>query len=296
MTNSAAKTTQRVMRSIRTNEGTEFIVNRSMPQEQLPHLDPFVLLDELGPEIPPGYVEGFGKHPHAGIEVVTYMIDGQMHAGEPNADGDILMNPNDVGYGAFGGGAVHYERPIADVLQNGGTCHGVQLWLALPKKDKYCDPHDGAARADELPVWESDDGKTSARIMLGAAFGLTSPMKTFNTVNYLHIRLEPGGSISVPSPTEYNSFLFMIDGQARLADGKTVKDQQLAMFNQDGDHVRIECARDAAGRAELLLLSGKPNDEPICRAAVFVMNSWDEIQQCFEKYGDMMEKIHEQHL
>src|SRR6478609_10932315 len=77
-------------------EGEGMIVTRPFPTEQLDHLDPFLLLDRMGPiDAAPGEAKGAPDHPHRGFETVTYILDGEMehkdsqgHAGKLNA-GDV---------------------------------------------------------------------------------------------------------------------------------------------------------------------------------------------------------------
>jgi quercetin 2,3-dioxygenase len=58
-------------------EGEGMIVTRPFPTARLDHLDPFLLLDRMGPVThAPGEAKGAPDHPHRGFETVTYVLEG----------------------------------------------------------------------------------------------------------------------------------------------------------------------------------------------------------------------------
>src|SRR5262245_39913470 len=69
---------EHVIKAHRQLEGGGFVVRRPFPTGALELVDPFLLLDEMGPaEYGPGEAVGAPDHPHRGFETVTYMLDGQ---------------------------------------------------------------------------------------------------------------------------------------------------------------------------------------------------------------------------
>ncbi|HEY7516116.1 MAG TPA: pirin family protein, partial [Vicinamibacteria bacterium] len=123
---------RRLAHAQRTVEGGGFEVRRSFPTRGLEDVDPFLLLDELGPsDLAPGEAKGAPDHPHRGFETVTYMIAGRMdHRDSAGNAGSI--GPGDVQWMTAGDGVVHSEMPGKDVLALGGRQHGFQLWVNLP--------------------------------------------------------------------------------------------------------------------------------------------------------------------
>jgi quercetin 2,3-dioxygenase len=67
-----SRSTSRVLNSVQTTEGEGFLVNRAFPTGLLSDLDPFLLLDEIGPiDLAPREAKGAPDHPHLGFETVT---------------------------------------------------------------------------------------------------------------------------------------------------------------------------------------------------------------------------------
>ncbi len=119
--------------AMETLEGAGVRINRAFPTRSFDYLDPFLLLDEMGPfQFSAGQNAGFPDHPHRGFETVTYLLDGQMeHRDSFGHHG--RLNPGDVQWMTAGSGLVHSEMPGADMVKNGGLLHGFQLWVNLPK-------------------------------------------------------------------------------------------------------------------------------------------------------------------
>ena len=94
----------------KTKDGAGVIIWRSIGKQNLPELDPFLLLDSFGTDNPDDYIAGFPDHPHRGFETVTYMIEGYMrHTDSTGAEG--LLGPGAVQWMTAGRGIVHSEMP-----------------------------------------------------------------------------------------------------------------------------------------------------------------------------------------
>ena len=121
-------------------EGDGFIVHRPFPNSEIREFDPFLLLDEMGPiNLSPGEAKGASDHPHRGFETVTYVIDGAFEHKDSQGNSGKLFS-GDVQWMTAGSGVVHSEMPERDFVQKGGTLHGFQLWVNLPKKYKMIKP------------------------------------------------------------------------------------------------------------------------------------------------------------
>ncbi len=68
----------RRLRGQATSDGAGVRLTRVIGTQQMPELDPFLMLDEFGSDKPGDYIAGFPSHPHRGFETVTYMLDGRM--------------------------------------------------------------------------------------------------------------------------------------------------------------------------------------------------------------------------
>ena len=88
----------------------------------------------------------FGKHPHRGIETVTYVVEGRIdHYDNQGHESTIL--PGDVQWMTAGRGLIHNEIPAEGV-----TVHSLQLWVNLPAADKMTAPRYQDLAGDAVPV------------------------------------------------------------------------------------------------------------------------------------------------
>ena len=130
------RTVEAILPSIRTLEGGGFWVRRPFPTQVLDHVDPFLLLDQLGPsDVAPGEAKGAPDHPHRGFETVTYVLSGEMEHKDSAGNAGSLA-AGDLQWMTAGDGVVHSEMPSRRFQAEGGKLLGFQLWVNLPAKDK----------------------------------------------------------------------------------------------------------------------------------------------------------------
>ena len=142
-----SRSVSRIVTGQNTLEGAGFPVRRPFPTPDLSDFDPFLLLDEMGPvEYRPGEAKGAPDHPHRGFETVTYVLDGRMNHEDSKGNAGSL-GPGDVQWMTAGRGVVHSEMPAAELESRGGSMHGFQLWVNLPRRDKMMEP-----RYQEIPA------------------------------------------------------------------------------------------------------------------------------------------------
>src|ERR1700716_2563765 len=99
----------RIVTAHRQLEGAGFVVRRPLPSEELEMVDPFLLIDEMGPvEYGPGEAVGAPDHPHRGFETVTYALDGEFEH-EDSAGHRGVLRPGDVQWMTAGAGIIHSE-------------------------------------------------------------------------------------------------------------------------------------------------------------------------------------------
>src|SRR5688500_12113137 len=158
----AVVTRQRSVKSITTAprgfEGEGFPVRRAFAGVDLRDLDPFIHLDQMGEvEYAPGEPKGTPWHPHRGFETVTYMIDGIFEHSDSNGGGGVITN-GDTQWMTAGAGILHIEKPPEHLVVSGGLFNGFQLWVNLPKSQKWAPPRYQDLRADEVTLAASDDG------------------------------------------------------------------------------------------------------------------------------------------
>jgi len=272
---------RRVTRTIRAHkqsEGGGFIVRRPFPSANLVQLDPFLLLDEMGPaDYGPGEAVGAPDHPHRGFETVTYLLEGEMEH-EDSAGHRGKLGPGDVQWMTAGRGVVHSEEPSKRMMKDGGRMHGFQIWVNLPARDKMIEPRYQEFPSSKLPVAKTEDGLARVRVIAGEALGVSAIIQTRTPIMLHDWTLDAGASALVAIPENFDAYVYVFDGDA-LVSGKDTLDGELAVLGP-GDSVRLE----TKSGARLLLLGGVPLREPVARYGPFVMNTENEIRQAVLDY------------
>jgi redox-sensitive bicupin YhaK (pirin superfamily) len=260
-------------------EGEGMIVTRPFPTARLDQLDPFLLLDRMGPVTHgPGEAKGAPDHPHRGFETVTYVLDGAIEHGDSQGNRGRI-GPGDVQWMSAGSGVIHSEMPSAEIRRDGGRLHGFQLWVNLPRRDKMMQPRYQELRAAEIPTATSADGRTTVTVIAGESLGTRATIDTRTPIMYLHVRLAAGARFTQAVPQTYNAFAFLISGAATFGD-RLARENDMVVFDGDGDAVELATERGA----ELLLIGGVPLNEPVARYGPFVMNTPGEIRQAMIDY------------
>src|SRR5206468_4232312 len=184
-------------------EGEGMIVTRPFPTARLDHLDPFLLLDRMGPVTHgPGEAKGAPDHPHRGFETVTYILSGEMEHKDSAGHAGRLKS-GDVQWMTAGAGVVHAEMPSAEFMRTGGRMHGFQLWVNLPQRDKMVKPRYQEIPNSRIPKATSADGLVSVSVIAGEALGQKAVIETRTPIIYLHYRIEPGGVATQQVPDTY---------------------------------------------------------------------------------------------
>jgi len=275
-----------IVDSERTMEGGGFPVRRPFPTRSLPQVDPFLLLDHLGPVTwGPGQGIGAPEHPHRGFETVTYLLSGEMQH-KDSAGHQGRLGPGDVQWMTAGAGLVHSELPSPAFMRDGGVMHGFQIWVNLPARDKMMPPRYQEIPSVSIPTATSKDGRVQVKVIAGNALGVAAVIETRTPIMYLHYTLQPGGEAMQAIPPEHNAMVYIVRGAARVgADNVEVREGQLAVLGP-GNAVRLANDIDASDSVDLLVLSGVPIREPVARYGPFVMNSQDQIRKAIRDYQE----------
>jgi len=266
----------RLIRGMPASDGAGVRLNRVIGQPALSELDPFLLLDEFRSDNPGDYIAGFPEHPHRGFETVTYLIAGRMrHADNKGHQG--LLSPGSVQWMTAGRGIVHSEMPE----QENGLLQGFQLWVNLPARSKMTAPRYQEIEPSEIPEATLANG-ARARIIAGSFEGRTGPIDAAATAPlYLDLILPQASEVRVPMPAGHAAFAYVFEGSAEIGgDARSVPQGSLAVL---GPGSRLTVRADK-GPARLLVVAGKPIEEPVARYGPFVMNTQDEIRQAVRDF------------
>ena len=273
------RTVSRTIRGRATSDGAGVKLTRVIGGAELPDLDPFLLLDEFRSDDPGDYLAGFPDHPHRGFETVTYMLAGRMrHADNKGNTG--LLRAGSVQWMTAGRGIVHSEMPE----QEDGLMWGFQLWVNLPRKDKMSAPRYQDIAPERIPEVDLGSG-ARARIIAGRLAGIEGPVRGVATEpQYFDIALPAGSSASIALPSTHHAFAYPYEGAVRIgagADATVLARGELGVLTR-GESVTI-VASDGACR--LILVAGRPLDEPIVRYGPFVMTTREQIREAIDDYS-----------
>lgn len=257
------------------SDGAGFELQRVIGSGELDMLDPFLLLDRFSSNEPQDYIAGFPPHPHRGFETVTYLLAGRMrHKDSTGAEG--VIESGGLQWMTAASGVIHSEMPE----QEDGLLDGFQLWVNLPAEHKMDPAGYQEFGAPQIPEEVHADGTRIKVIAGNTTQGTQGPViQALTDPLYLDITLPARKMLTQTLPTQHNGFVFVIEGQASIAD-KTVLPEQLGVLSW-GDDVSIEAGEQGA---RLLLVAGKPLKEPVARGGPFVMNTREEIAQAFQDY------------
>ena len=281
----AVRSFSHLIKAVSTLEGAGFLVHRPFPSDALSDFDPFLLLDEMGPmDVRPGEAKGAPDHPHRGFETVTYMLSGSFrHKDSQGHEGKLASA--DVQWMTAGRGVVHSEEPSKEFQQTGGTLHGLQLWVNLPKTDKMIRPRYQEIPAAKIPSAQTPDGNVAVRVLAGESLGVRAVIETRIPIFYLDFAINPGGRVVQPVAPDFNTFAYVVNGIVRFGSQTAhVQRGNMVPFERDGDEIRIEAPLENHSSARVLLIGGRPLNEPIARYGPFVMNTPQEIHEAFEDY------------
>jgi len=270
-----SRTITRRVRGIPTSDGAGVKLTRVIGQRALEMLDPFLMLDEFGSDAATDYIAGFPNHPHRGFETVTYMLDGRMRHRD-NAGNEGLLQSGSVQWMTAGRGIIHSEMPE----QDHGLMRGFQLWVNLPAKDKMTAPRYQDIAPEEIPSVEPAQG-VRVRVVAGELSGARGPVSGVATEPvYLDVALQPGAQVEIPLPATHNAFAYVFEGDGVRVGAKTLAHRELGVLSP-GDSLLLVAADKPA---RVLVVAGKPLNEPVAKYGPFVMNTPEQIVQAMQDY------------
>jgi redox-sensitive bicupin YhaK (pirin superfamily) len=270
----------RIVRGRPTSDGAGVKLTRVIGQPSLDMLDPFLMLDEFRSDASGDYIAGFPEHPHRGFETVTYMLAGRMRHGD-NQGNSGLLTAGSVQWMTAGRGIVHSEMPE----QEAGLMQGFQLWVNLPAKDKMTAPRYQDIAPERVPEVDLAPG-AKARVLVGEQAGVRGPVENIATDPlYLDLHLDAGAQADIDVPAGHNAFVYVYEGQAKIGSGASsdLLRGDLGVLDRHDQHAKVHIATDQAA-ARLILVAGRPLNEPVAKYGPFVMNTQQQIVQAVEDF------------
>jgi hypothetical protein len=186
-----------------------------------------------------------------------------------------------------GAGILHIEKPPELLVISGGLFHGFQLWVNLPRAQKWAAPRYQDLRAREVALASSSDGGALVRVIAGDVAGHAGPGSTYSPMTLVHATLSPGARLSIPWRADYNALAYVMAGHGTVGvEASPVQTGQLAVFGP-GTALTVAAVPFQESRSpdlDVLLLGGRPIRKPVAWMGPFVMNTREEVMQAFTDY------------
>ena len=270
------RTVERLIQGVATSDGAGVSLTRVLTGKLQRRLDPYLMLDAFGSDDPDDYIAGFPDHPHRGFETITYMLAGRMRHRD-SAGHEGLLGDGGVQWMTAGSGVIHSEIPE----QEDGVMEGFQLWLNLPAQNKMAAPWYKDFASADIPEYVTAEGVT-VRVIAGSSNGVSGAVSREMTEPiYLDIHLPAGASFSTALPASHNAFIYTYRGAADVG-GTQVGVQRMGILSNTAGADGITLS--ATEPTRLILVAGKPLNEPIVQYGPFVMNTQEEIHQALDDF------------
>ncbi|MES2537995.1 MAG: pirin family protein [Pseudomonadota bacterium] len=243
---------------------------RALPLGARRSLGPFVFIDHYHTRTPRGI--GDSPHPHAGIEVISYLLEGGVEHRDSLGFRDRL-GPGDAQWIRAGRGMLHAEQPTS-------ARHGLQLWTSLPPADKLAEPAYAAYRAADMPEITRDGARV--RVIAGRVDEIEGPMKLASPGLFAHVRLDPGACITLSLDAAQELGLYVLEGALELETGAMLGPGALAVL---GSGTQLTLTAAAGQLTHVALLGGAPIDYPVLFGGPFVMDTPARLSQARDDFA-----------
>jgi len=236
-------------------------------------------------------VPGFPMHPHRGFETITIVLEGVVdHSDSHGASG--RYGNGDVQWMTAGSGLQHAEMfPLVN-QEAENPLNLFQIWLNLPKEKKFTEPHYKMLWVNEIPKLKSNDdqGKSTEITVITGKIGDTSAPEPApdswaadpdNEVAIWIVKMAPGAKwVLPPASKPVNRTLYFYKGSSINLSGSDIS-SNLSIELLADEEVLIKNSED---ETHLLILQGRPINEPVVQYGPFVMNTQAEIQEAYSDY------------
>lgn len=257
----------------------DLVTRRPLPGPRVEQVDPFLFLNHHGPQTyrPGNRGLPFGPHPHRGFETVTFILEGEL-AHLDTGGHESVIRAGGVQWMTAGSGLVHAELSPESFRRSGGPLEILQLWVNLPAKLKMTAPAYTGLQADDIPSFDTDEGRVRIEPISGDWLGHEGPIRSLTGVAMSVVRLAAGGRAEFAVSPGRSVFLYIVRGGLRV--GETIAPEHHLVELGDGDSVAL--AADA--ESVVLLGHADPIGEPVVSYGPFVMNTKAEIEQAIADY------------
>lgn len=256
-------------------------ISRALPVKGKRMIGPWCFLDRFGPlSFTEGMPMDVAPHPHMGLQTVTWLLEGEV-VHDDSLRQEALLRPGGVNVMTSGRAIAHAERTPAD---NTGRLNGVQLWTALPDRDRHSDP--SFQHLPDVPRLEQPGG--IVRVFSGRIAEAVSPARHFSDLVGADVQVHAGETMTLPLQAGFEHGLLILAGDCVL-EGQALEPRVLYYLGTQ----RTDAALRSVRGARILLVGGPPFPETILMWWNFVARTPDEIRDARDdwegrrRFGDV---------
>jgi quercetin 2,3-dioxygenase len=245
-------------------------VARAVIQKSFDQSDPFIMLMDDALQVPEGKPVG-GPHPHAGFETVTLILDG--------SNGHPGFNTGDFEMMTAGSGIIHTES-----IDPGTHVHLLQLWLTLPKKDRWTTPRVQKQTLDNVPKLKKDG--LEIRLYSGSFAGLTSPVLNHVPITIADIHMDAHVRTTQSLPANQRTFIYVIEGSVSIG-SQMINAAQVGWLEDSVGSGESELTLSSGNtKTRAVLYSALPQGDPIVSYGPFIGDKQRDIIRLYDEYHE----------
>ena len=248
----------------------DMLLYRALPAPDRVSVGPFVFVDHYRHHSMRGI--GDTPHPHAGIEVLSYLLEGGVEHRDSMGFHDRL-GPGDAQWIRAGRGILHAEQPL-------GGRHGLQLWTSLPPAQKFAEPAYASYRAADIPQLELPGARV--HVIAGRVADAEGPMAMTAPTIFAHVRLDAGATARLMVDEAAELGLYGLDGALVAPDRSLLGPGMLATLSA-GPSVTLTAT--GGDPVDIAIIGGAPAEQPILFSGPFVMDSQEHLTRAKQDYA-----------
>jgi len=271
-----------ILKSHEKDLGGGFVVRRLLPSAVKQAVGPFIFFDHFGPiDVAPDANHDVRPHPHIGLATVTYLFEGAIDHRD-SIGSYQRIEPGAINWMTAGRGIVHSERTPHDLAGQPHRTHGLQLWAALPKAHEEDEPSFTHTPQADIPVVPLDGAVV--KVLIGTAFGQTSPVRTYMQTLYLDVALQAGKALRLEGlPAE--AAVYPISGEV-LLDGVALVPHTMALIEAGAVQAgAVPVVTAGGGPVQFVVIGGEPLDGHRYLFWNFVSSSKERLAQAADDWS-----------
>ena len=266
-----------ILKSHEKDLGGGFVVRRLLPSAVKQAVGPFIFFDHFGPiDVAPDANHDVRPHPHIGLATVTYLFEGAIDHRD-SIGSCQRIEPGAINWMTAGRGIVHSERTPQDLAGRPHRTHGLQLWAALPKAHEEDEPSFTHTPQADIPVVALDGAVV--KVLIGTAFGRTSPVRTYMQTLYLDVALQAGQALRLEGlPQE--AAIYPVSGEVSV-DGVLLAPHTMALLEEG----KVPVVTAGGGPVQFVVIGGAPLDGHRYLFWNFVSSSKERLAQAADDWS-----------